>query len=143
MMIVAEVTPEDKDVLDALPLGLSEYAAREFDRWKDILPTMVSRSAGVWQLRSDTGKLVMLLGVYAPSLIGNKPEVWLLAGEGLEEVYPKRLRKLFPLLVQMFPLMQVNVEETFEEGLRFAKFFGFTERSRFDLDGKRWIVLEN
>lgn len=118
--------------LSELPeLDLTEYARTDWAKLLRICaehkipPTALFTLGDVWLLSDRVPTLVV--GVAPGSLVGNYPELWVLACRNLRAKHLRELRELFHSIRAEYPALRVSVENS--RGLcRFAEFFGFQPR---------------
>jgi len=104
---------------------------------------IVRLSNQVWGMRDGSGNLLLLAGVFKPSLIGTMAELWLLIAEDFNMYrHAREVRNLFKCAQEIYPVLQVKVKEQFLTGLKFAKHFGFREVGDMTVDNQRFVVLE-
>jgi hypothetical protein len=120
--------------VDRIPdMVLLPYSNVEFKEVPEAArDAMVRASDKVWQVAYD-GKVLMVLGVMSPALIGAPPELWLLVSAAFNKNLTKNLRHVrgrVDELLSYFPHLRVRIEDDFTEGQRFARFFGFRDTGR-------------
>ncbi len=123
----------------------STWSSIEFQN-SSVAPALVFKhSAHVWKIYEDD-QLLLIAGIYAPSLMGSTPELWLLVDRAFEKNLRQHVRicrELMNQLLTLYPYVKVQVNEAFAPGLHFAKFFGFEYDHTTTLaNGKTYEVLE-
>lgn len=107
---------------------LTEYAASE---WKaaGLAAQLLIRRSHVFEVTTLDDQLIILVGVSGGSMIGQKPELWVLLGKEFEahpRKYLRTIRGLSEHLKTVFPRLQSSVRYL-DPQTKFAKFFGFRE----------------
>lgn len=127
------------------PADLTEYALSDIDSVKLAFLEMVRGSNEVWDVKYND-KTVFVAGVYAPTLVGFRPEFWLLLGKAFEAEPTRwilKARKWLKHVYHLYPVVHGHVDPAFPRARRFAKLFGFREVGTEILgDEFEYIIVE-
>lgn len=140
MLQVVETTSMPND-LELLPFSAAELA--ETPKFGQDL--LVKHSSHTWVLMDETGVL-MVVGIFAPDLIGRTPELWMLVTEHFRTNLRRNLRAIagkIEVLLELYPRVKVQVENGHIAGHRFALFFGFEPKGSITHpNGRTYVVYE-
>lgn len=138
---MTQIEPLKKMPKDVLP-QLASYAKQEvqdilleFGKQGFTADALFWGSDEVWLLRNEENIPLLIAGVIKGSLLGKRPELWILMCEEMERnprKYLRWVRELTNRLKDLYPGLRANAEPI-KKTTKFAKFFGFKP---VGIDGK-------
>lgn len=104
--------------------------------------SIMSRSKEVYLLRNSLGEPILVLGLIQTSMISGW-HVWAMVCECDLKRYARSLRTMLRMLAKQLGHLSITVEKSFPQGVRFAKFLGFSLTSEVDsIDNKTYCFFD-
>lgn len=116
---------------------ITDCAREEMNGW-DIKNFQVMNER--WTITND-GETIMLLFLFQASLMGPRPELWIIPTKVLTAFHIDNCTAHLRAITTIYPEVVVCISKDFKAGLKLARYCGFTEFVREEERNDRTVVI--